>query len=316
MSAPPERGRLQARFTRVKRRIKPVLGRFTPRFTDHADWSIGILQGPSPFELSDVPGLPNPVLDRATLSDRRIAFAADPFGFQLEGTWYLFYEVMDLRTGRGRIDVSVSADLRHWEHLGPVLQEPFHLSYPHVFRHDDGLYMVPEAWESGAVRLYRAEAFPIRWTHVADLLAGPVLLDPTLFRTDHGWWMFVDTSPTLTAGELRLFHAAQLPGPWTEHPSSPVVREDQRISRPAGRVVEWDGALVRFTQDCTRFYGAAVHAVRIDRLDPEHYAETELDGPVLAGSGAGWNASAMHQLDLHPDGHGGWLAFVDGHSSR
>ncbi len=300
----------------VKRRVKAVLGRFTPRFTDHADWAIGLLHGPSPGDLVPPVSVPNPIVKRRDLPDRRVAFVADPFALRVEGEWYLFYEVMDLRTGRGRIDVSVSADLRSWRHLGPVLQEPFHLSYPQVFVHEGTIYMVPETWESGAVRLYRAELFPTRWSHVADLLVGPVLLDPTLFRAADGWWMFVETSPTVMAGELRLFYADELGGPWTEHPSSPVVLDDQRLARPAGRVVAWDGQWMRFTQDCSRFYGAAVHAVRIDRIDRENYAETELDGPILAGSGAGWNASAMHHLDLHDDGAGGFIAFVDGHRSR
>jgi hypothetical protein len=40
-------------------------------------------------------------------------------------------------------------------------------------------------------------------------------------------------------------------------------------------------------------------------------------GPMLWGSGDGWNADGMHQGDVHPRPGGGWFACVDGltHSS-
>lgn len=298
---------------RLKRWTKRQLTRFSDRFSEHPGWSIGVLSGPSLSALAPVAGLTNPVVDRAH-AGRRTDFVADPFALHVDGVWHLFYEAMDLRTDRGHIELSVSRDLERWQHHGVVLREPFHLSYPHVFVHDGEVHLIPEAWESGAVRLYRADPFPSRWVHVRDLVTGPVLLDPTVFRAGDRWWMFVDTSPTVLAGELRLLMATDLYGPWVEHPASPVIHGDPARSRPAGPVATVDGALVRFAQDCSRIYGGAVRAFRIDRLDPGGYAETELDGPVLAGSGHGWNAVAMHQLDLHPDGQEGWVAFVDGHA--
>ena len=34
--------------------------------------------------------------------------------------------------------------------------------------------------------------------------------------------------------------------------------------------------------------------------------------PLLAGSGAGWNAGGMHHIDARPQPEGGWIAAVDG----
>lgn len=299
----------------MKRRVKRVLRRVSPRFGDDPDWTISLLRGASPFALSPPDGFTPPLLHRSDLPGRRAAFVADPFGVRQDGRWYLFYEVLDRWRQRGHIEVSTSDDLRRWDHLGPVLREPFHLSYPQVIRHGADIYLVPEAQQSGAVRLYRASSFPTGWEHVADLLSGPVLLDATLFRSDGRWWMFADTSPTRRAGQLRLFGAPDLLGPWREHPASPVVRDDARIARPAGPVVRADGSLIRLAQDCVHRYGDAVHALRIDALSDRHYRETEIAAPLLAGVGHGWNATSMHHADLHRDTDGSWLAFVDGHAS-
>jgi hypothetical protein len=300
---------------RAKRATKRVLGRHLAAFTDDPAWSIAVYTGPTPRELGPLAGAPLPAVSRRDVPGSRASFVADPFGIRHDGRWYLFYEVLDLPTGRGEVAVSVSDDLQRWEHQGRVLREPFHLSYPQVFAWQGEHYLVPEAATSGAVRLYRARDFPRRWDHVADLVRGPVLLDPTLFHHADRWWMHVETSPTRRAGELRLFSAPALLGPWGEHPDSPLVTGDASAARPAGRVVWWDGALHRLAQDCSHRYGGAVDAWRIEELTDDRYVESTEAVPLLRGSGAGWNATAMHHLDLHPT-DGGWLAFVDGHGDR
>jgi hypothetical protein len=300
---------------RVKRATKRLLGRHLVAFTDDPAWSIAVYAGPTPRELRPLDEVAPPVISRREVPGGRASFVADPFGIRHEGRWFLFYEVLDLRTGRGEVAVSVGDDLHRWEHLGRVLREPFHLSYPQVFAWEGEHYLVPEAATSGAVRLYRAREFPRRWDHVADLVRGPVLLDPTLFHHAHRWWMYVETSPTGQAGELRLFSAPSLLGPWGEHPASPLVTADPAAARPAGRVVRWDGALHRLAQDCSERYGGAVDAWRIEELTEDRYVEAAEAVPLLRGSGAGWNATAMHHLDLHRTDDG-WVAFVDGHGDR
>jgi len=86
-----------------------------------------------------------------------------------------------------------------WDYQRSVLAEPFHLSYPHVFEWNSDFYMIPESYQAGAVRLYRAEEFPFRWGFVANLLEGPVFLDSSVFRHDGRWWMLTETSPARAA---------------------------------------------------------------------------------------------------------------------
>jgi hypothetical protein len=118
-------------------------------------------------------------------------------------------------------------------------------------------------------------------------------------------------------GTLRLYHASELLGPWLEHPRSPIVKADRGVARPAGRVVSFAGRLVRFAQDCRETYGQSVRALEIVRLNPLEYEEAAVgDGPVLAGSGRGWNSEGMHHVDAHPLPDGTWLGCVDGWRHR
>ena len=283
--------------------------------------SIGIYSGASPLALGAPAGLRNPVVTRQDVTDMLASFVADPFMIQVDGTWHLYFEAMrvsGLGAGqrKGEISVATSPDGLRWTYQRSVLAEPFHLSYPYVFEWNSDHYMIPESYQAGAVRLYRADPFPFRWVHDTTLLEGPVFLDSSVFRHDGRWWLLTETSPTRRNDTLRLFHAGDLRGPWAEHPMSPVVRDDRRIARPAGRVISTSGRLLRFAQDCSQDYGAGVSAFEITRLSERTYQEVECQpSPILRGSGSGWNEGGMHQVDPHELGDGRWLACVDGWSN-
>ncbi len=280
-------------------------------------YSIGIYRGASPLALSSPGGgFRNPVLTRESITDLLATFVADPFMIRVDGTWYMFFEVLSWRRGskKGEVAYATSQDGLDWKYQGVVLVEPFHLSYPYVFQHGSDHYMVPESAQAGAVRLYRAAPFPSRWVWVADLVTGPDHRDNCVFQHGGRWWMLTHTSERL--GTLRLFHASELTGPWVEHPKSPVVAADRRIARPAGRVVSTAGRLLRFAQDCRTTYGTSVAAFEITRLTPDAYEEVELAGnPVLTGDGQRWNLG-MHHVDPHQLDDGSWIACVDGWTNR
>lgn len=279
-------------------------------------YSIGILSGPSPLELS-ADGIENPVLTRHLVPGPLATFVADPFLVPARGRFYMFFEVMRWTRffKKGEIAFASSPDGRRWTYERTVLTEPFHLSYPYVFEWAGEHWMIPESTAAGAVRLYRADPFPTRWTYVRDLLTGPRLLDSSIFRWADRWWLLTTTDDR--RGTLRLFHAAELTGPWAEHPRSPVVAADPRIARCAGRVLTLPDRVIRFAQDCRDAYGSSVAALEIVRLSPDDYAEVELSpSPLLAGSGRGWNRKGMHQIDVHPLADGSWLACVDGWTNQ
>lgn len=278
-------------------------------------YSIGIYEGASPLTLSPAAGAANPAITYRDVSDAVATTVADPFMFRVDGAWHMFFEVVTWRGGsrRGEIALATSRDGLRWLYQRIVLTEPFHLSYPYVFEWGSEQFMVPESRRAGAVRLYRAVTFPTRWQHVKDLLTGPVFADSSVFHRDGRWWMLTETDPMRRHDTLRLFHARDLLGPWSEHPLSPVVRGNPDCARPGGRVLCLGDRVIRFAQSCGESYGAALRAFEITELSPTAYREAELEpSPVLAGSGQGWNRSGMHHLDAHPDGRGRWIACVDG----
>jgi hypothetical protein len=275
-------------------------------------WSIGIFRGPTPVDLRPMPTI-NPVLTRDDVTDVPAVFVADPFMVRVADQWHMFFEVLNWRTNKGEIGLATSADGLRWTYRQIVLVEPFHLSYPYVFEWRGEHYLIPESHRAGAVRLYRARPFPDRWEFVGNLLEGPYLADASVVRHGDRWWLFVDASPTRDHDTLRLYRAADLSGPWTEHPCSPIVRGDPRGARPAGRVLCTAGRVIRFGQDCAAAYGTSVWAFEVTELTPDTYRERPVGRePILGPSGAGWNADGMHHVDAHPLGDGDWLACVDG----
>jgi hypothetical protein len=191
-----------------------------------------------------------------------------------------------------------------------VLAEPFHLSYPLVFEAEGEVYLLPETLGAGAARLYRATSAPGGFEPVADLVPGR-LADSTVFFHAGRWWLFTCPAPA-RHDTLELYFADVLVGPWRRHPQSPLVVGDPRTARPAGRVVEYEGRLFRFAQECVPRYGSKVCAFEIVELGPERYREIAA-GPALAPTGTGWNGEGMHHLDAHRLADGSWLAVVDGY---
>ena len=270
---------------------------------DRADRSVW------PYPLAPVPEI-NPVLTLNDVTDSPAAFVADPFLIHKAGLWYMFFEVW---TGSGVISVATSLDGYDWTYDRVVLREDHHISYPCVFAYDDGggeqYYMVVESSANHTVPLYKSASFPYQWSRVAVLASGREFADPTIFRWNGTWWMFVSRASN---DACYLYYSDHLESGWIEHPQSPIA-SGLGVSRPAGRTMVVYGARVlRLAQKCDIQYGEAVRAFEVDVITRTAYSEHEIpDSPVLGPSGQGWNAEGMHQCDECWTG-GSWLAAVDG----
>ena len=276
-------------------------------------WSIGIYAGTSPFHLLPPAEISNPVLSHENVSDVPAGFVADPFMVRAGGMWYMFFEVFNEQTDKGEIGLASSRDGLAWTYQQIVLAEPFHLSYPYVFEWENEHYMIPETLEADAVRLYKATAFPTRWTFLGSLVEGS-FADPSIFFFDDRWWLFACSTP-YQHDTLRLYFAGELLAGWTEHPASPIVEGDRCRARPGGRVLVSDHRVTRFSQDCVPIYGTQVRAFDISHLTTKIYDEEENPhSPILAASDSGWNSGGMHHIDPHRVSKGQWIACVDGRS--
>jgi hypothetical protein len=144
-----------------------------------------------PFDLIEPAGITNPVLTALDVTDVQASFVADPFIFYENNTWYMFFEVYIPGVNRGDIGLATSWNGLHWMYEGIVLSEGFHHSYPLVFKYNDSYYMVPESYQIQEVRIYEAYNFPYDWNYIATIVSGRGFVDPSIFRYNNKWWMFV-----------------------------------------------------------------------------------------------------------------------------
>jgi hypothetical protein len=191
-------------------------------------------------------------------------FYADPFPFVWNDRSYIFVEEYPYATGKGVISVIALDDERPV--AVPIIEQPFHMSYPNVFEHEGVIYMIPETMGNGSIEIWRADAFPHRWSRVGTLLSGIEAVDTTLLMDQGAIWVFasIRVAGGSACYQLRVWKADTLFGPLV--PVGPLLA-DSRQARPAGALRKVDGRWWRPAQDCSQVYGGAVVLCRIDSLD-------------------------------------------------
>lgn len=203
-------------------------------------------------------------------------FWADPFVWFHENKHYVFVEEVLYSTHRGRIVCLTLDDEMNIQSNQIVLEKPYHLSYPFLFKHESQLYMLPETAGNNSAELYRCTHFPDQWAFEKTLMNNIHALDATLLEAHGKWWLFayVPEENGTRWETLRLFYADHpLSGQWTPHPRNPIVK-DVHSARPAGRILSDNGMLIRPSQDCSTRYGYAINFNRIITLTETDYAES------------------------------------------
>jgi hypothetical protein len=200
----------------------------------------------------------------------------DPFVVARDDRYYVFIEEKMYASGLGRIACLVLDREGRFLSNQVVLERPYHLSYPFIFEHDGGMYMIPETAAHRTLDLYRCVHFPDQWEFVKTLMKDIYAVDATLLQYENKFWLFANVKEQggSSLDALHLFYAPEGPltDEWTPHPRNPVVR-GLGAARPAGRLFMQDGKLIRPSQDSSRRYGYALRFNRITRLDENDYAE-------------------------------------------
>ncbi len=262
------------------------------RYTDDAGiWSSGDLSGPG----------------WKAISSPANRFYADPFAVTWQGRTFAFFEELDHRVGKGIISAIEFDEAGPKGPVTPVIEEPWHLSYPFLIQHDGELWMIPESTGNRDVALYKCIDFPNRWERHSTLLSGLELADATITRHGEFYYLFGATRDGAGgySDTLSLFYAADLFGPWMPHASNPVM-VDRTSARPAGNVVTINGQMWRPVQDCTYGYGCALGLAEVVELSPTSFKQvvrhTIRPGPL-------WPGRKLHTLNRC-----GRLELIDGTS--
>jgi hypothetical protein len=235
-------------------------------------WNVGVVTLASP--LATVDELPALLRNVGWLPARRpLYYVADPFPYRHDGREWLLVEDYGHPHGvRGRISrLDPSSDTT--TALLPVIERPYHLSYPYIVADDEGrTWCVPEmgAQRNGCALFELAPDGS--WIERARILEGRVVVDPTIVRVGRRWWLLCGNEVGHGSSELEAYYADAIAGPWTPHARNPI-KQDRASARPGGRPFVIGGQLFRPAQDCSRTYGGALTIFAIDELTPTAFRE-------------------------------------------
>ncbi len=200
---------------------------------------------------------------------------ADPFLIEQGGKTYCFVEDYVWRTARGHISVlEVGPDSARL--LGPCLSEPFHLSFPFMFRYHGELYMCPESAAARQIRVYRCAQFPTLWEPAAVLMDQVSAADTMLFERDGRWWMLTSMDHSGSddfCSELYAFWSdSPLSQQWQPHPCNPLLI-DPEGGRNAGLIIEGKNIYRMAQKQGYDEYGKGILTYLITELSETGYAE-------------------------------------------
>jgi len=253
-------------FSSVRNRISYKLF-----FTGNLNWFLYLGNNHNTLlpDLNNLQRLDPPLNDR---------FWADPFPLSRDGKNYIFVEELFFKENVGHISlIELGVDGKP-KAISKIIDKPYHISFPFVFKSDNDLFMVPETSANKSIDVYKCTSFPHKWEFVKSLMKDLRAVDSILFFYDKKWWLFtsIDETSGLSGGstELFLFFNDDLfSDNWKSHPRNPIIT-DVRISRPAGRIIVQDGKIYRPSQDCSGRYGRAINISQILTLSETDYLET------------------------------------------
>jgi hypothetical protein len=213
------------------------------------------------------------------MSPPRDRFWADPHIFFKDDIYYIFVEEFIFKKKKGHISLIEMQQSGKYSAPVKVLEEPFHLSYPHVFDYNGSLYMIPETRCAHSINLYQCTDFPTAWKHRSTLMNSVDAVDATILFHKNKWWLFTNIAEpagTSLDNELFLFYSDNPTSQnWKSHPMNPVITDSKR-ARPAGKIIERNGKLYRPSQCMNPSYGYGIKFNEIDILTENEYREREI----------------------------------------
>lgn len=239
-------------------------------------------------------------------------WCADPFLFEYGNKSYLFFEMFDKVKLKGVIGCSEVIQGIVSEPV-VILNESYHLSYPNVFEINNSVYMVPETHQAGNIQIFEAINFPFEWRRADILIDNIVAVDTTFLTYKSNLWMFTLEEDVVhhKSSKLMMFYKEPNQETWKKHKANPIA-EDQSTARPAGKVFEYKGMLIRPSQDCKEGYGRNLNFNSIESLSTQDYLEKlimkitpdsiNIEGNFIATGIHTYNASEKYEvIDLQSE---------------
>ena len=211
------------------------------------------------------------------LPPARNSIKADPFLFNRNGRFYVFYE--NYAVGDSKAHIAVGRLKQGTiEPLGIALRGDGHLSFPFVFQSKGEIFLMPETHQQKRIEIWRCVKFPLEWELHATAMEGCSAADSTLFRHRNKWWLLTNLSDHHAFEDhCSELYAFEVDGPSLSriepHRRNPVVI-GSTVARNAGRVFSRHGRLFRPSQNnAYGIYGYGLNIMEIEELTRDTYRE-------------------------------------------
>lgn len=220
-------------------------------------------------------------------------FCADPFVIEEGGETYIFCEQFRTKDRKGCIGY-FKFEGGEPINKGIIIDRPYHMSYPCVFKYHGEYYMIPETGENKTVELFKAERFPDKWKQVSVLLEGEGYVDTTILIYEDNL-SFVTYFVRGTKYILQHYFLSDDLKTATLH-SEKVF--DENTGRGAGGFYKKEGVLYRPSQNCRKSYGENIIFNKVELLQ-NGYEEVPIDTLRLSDVQIPLNhLTALHTFSL------------------
>lgn len=226
------------------------------------EWTVGIINLEEDEDEFDVFGLLGErdflkIPNNSAVTGDSMYFLADPFLFRNQDTTYLFVEAQPFgKSGAYICAYRISDDLQDFKYLGIALKEDFHLSYPHVLKVQNEIFMIPESQGGDSSFVYRSVNFPLEWEKFSFLLPERIK-DPTLVPTDDSNGSLFYTRKGLLLSRNYEFKNNKF------HLGDELYIKTGTAFRPGGSPFNLNGSVFLPIQDNSNGYGTNLMAIEI-----------------------------------------------------
>ena len=204
---------------------------------------------------------------------------ADPFFLSVEKERInLLVEEWEYKKGKGRLcklNIKRNGAEFYLEDIVPILELDTHLSFPIPLETNGKLYIYPENYESGCLKIYEYDRISDKLINSVTIIDEPLLDTQILFKDGSYYAMGVlykkgDQSDTKT---LRIYKSDNILGPFT------LIQElvnNKCEERGAGLIYMEGDKLIRPVQCCEGDYGLAVILKELSIVN-DKVTEIEID---------------------------------------
>lgn len=191
---------------------------------------------------------------------------ADPFILDVtEDTITLLVEEMRYAIHKGRIaKLTIDRASMSITDMKIILEESTHLSFPNIWRQEDGAYVYPENHDSGELNIYRYDADKEELVKVKTLCQEP-LTDAVMTDVFGKPLIFSTQMPDPNGTMLNVYESDE---------NGEFVQKSQiffldKHARMAGQFFTYEGKIYRPAQDCNIIYGGAVVIEEVSQTDSD-----------------------------------------------